>query len=426
MEALSRMLRATGRSCSRPPAHGLFLCFPVLLVLISTRGSTEEGRFRLNGYAKSFALLQQPVSVPEIRNPESRRIWLNRVRTKLFWRPSYVVSGEFAYELSARATGSTSSGAAWAAAPSLFDYRVRDLGTRLYPRNDAADRGFTVTQNLDRAVVTVSLPRAELHVGRQVVAFGSARAVNPTDVVAPYSPEVLDKDERVGVDAIRLRVPVGMMGELDAGVVPGRDVSTRSGAGFVRGGFISRGVDVYLTAMGYRDHLLLGMDLAGSLGDAGAWLEAAWTRRPDGRSFLRISTGLDHRFPNGIYGTLEYHLNGAGVSRTGDYYKLLDDRTYTAGGVFLLGRHYVAPGLAWQLTPLWSVHLPVLWNLSDRSAFLSPSFEYGCFQNGSVSGGVLFGLGRSSGASPFPASLDVRSEFGPFPTLGFVSMSYYF
>ncbi len=426
MEALYRILPGAGRRSSRTPAHGLYLCLPVLLVLIPTRGSTEEDRFRLSGYAKTFAMYQQPASVPEFRNEESPRIWLNRVRAKLLWRPAHVVSGEFAYELSVRVTGASSSGAAWLAAPSLFDYRVRDLETRLFPRGDATARGFTASQNLDRAVVTVSLPRADIYVGRQVVAFGSARTVNPTDVVAPYSPEVLDKEERVGVDAIRLRVPVGTMGELDAGVVPGWDVSTRSGAGFVRGGFISHGVDVYMMAMGFRDHLLLGLDLAGSLGDAGAWLEAAWTRRPDGRSFLRISTGLDHQFPNGIYGTLEYHLNGAGVSRARDYATLRDDRTYTAGGVFLLGRHYVAPGLAWQLTPLWSVHLPVLWNLTDRSAFLSPAFEYGILQNGSVSGGVLFGLGRSTGASPMSDSRDARSEFGPFPTLGFVSMSYYF
>ena len=70
--------------------------------------------------------------------------------------------------------------------------------------------------------------------------------------------------------------------------------------------------------------------------------------------------------------------------------------------------------------------MPVLWNLSDRSAFLSPAIEYGCFQNGTVSGGVLLGLGRGSGAPPSRASNGVQSEFGPFPTLGFVSMSYYF
>jgi len=426
MEALYRMSPGAGLRGFCPSAHGLFLCCLVLLALNPTRGSTDEGRFRLSGYAKSFAMLQQRVSVPEIRKPESRRMWLNRVRLKLVWRPAREVSGEFAYELSARATGAPSPATPWLPSSALFDYRVRDLETRLYPRIDGTGRGFTMTQNLDRAVVTVSLPHADVYVGRQVVAFGSARAVNPTDVVAPFSPEVLDKEERVGVDAIRLRVPVGIMGELDAGFVPGRDFSTQSGAGFVRGRFVSHGADVYVTAMGFRDHLLLGLDVAGPLGDAGAWVEAAWIRKPDGRSFPRISTGLDHRFSNGVYGTLEYHLNGAGASRTRDYHTLLEDRTYVAGGVFLLGRHYVAPGLAWQLTPLWSVRLTALCNLTDRSAFMSAAFEYGVFQNGSISGGVLFGHGRGSGVSSSPVSIDVPSEFGPFPTLGFVSVSYYF
>ena len=411
---------------SRPPAHVLFLCFLVFLALMPARGAADEGRIRLSGYAKSFVMLEQRASVPDIRKPEPRRIWLNRVRVKLFWRPAPVLSGEFAYDLSARAAGAPSAGAPWLPASALLDYRVKDLGARLYPRADGTDRSFTVTQNLDRALLTVSLPRADVYVGRQVVAFGSARAVNPTDVITPFSPEVLDREERVGVDAVRLRVPVGTMGELDAGVVPGWDVSKQSGAGFVRGRFMAHGADVHVMAMGFREHLLLGLDVAGSLGDAGAWLEAAWTRKPDGRSFLRISTGLDHRISNGVYGTLEYHLNGAGVSRSRDYRTLLEDRTYAAGGVFLLGRHYVAPGLAWQLTPLWSVRMPVLWNLSDRSAFLSPAIEYGCFQNGTVSGGVLLGLGRGSGAPPSRASNGVQSEFGQFPTLGFVSVNYYF
>ncbi len=426
MEALYRMSPGAGLRRFCPPAHGLFLCCLVLLALIPTTGLTHEGRIRLSGYAKSFAMLQQRVSVPEIRKPESRRIWLNRVRLKLIWRPAREVSGEFAYELSARVTGAPSSATPWLPSPALFDYRVRDFESRLYPRIDVRGRGFTMTQNLDRAVVTVSLPRADVYVGRQVVAFGSARAVNPTDVVAPYSPEVLDKEERLGVDSIRLRVPVGTMGELDAGFVPGRDFSTESGAAFVRGRFVSHGADVYVTAMGFRDHLLVGLDAARSLGDAGAWVEAVWIRRPDGRSFPRISTGLDHRFSNGVYGTLEYHLNGAGASRTRDYHTLLEDQTYLAGGVFLLGRHYVAPGLAWQLTPLWSVRLSVLCNLTDRSAFLSPAFEYGISQNGSISGGVLFGLGRGSGESSSRVSIDVPSEFGPFPALGFASLSYYF
>ena len=394
--------------------------------MIPTRGWTDEGRLSLTGYVKGFGMVREPVSDTEIRDPETQRILLNRVRLKLFWRPGFGVTGEFAYELSGRAPGAPSSDASRLPAPAPFDYRVKDLRTRLYPAPGAERRGFTITQNLDRAVVTISLPRADVYLGRQVVAFGSARVVNPTDVVAPYSPQALDKEERVGVDAIRLRVPVGMMGELDAGVIPGWDLSKKSGAGFVRGRFFSHGTDVYVMAMGFQDRLLLGVDLARSLGDAGAWLEAAWTRAPAGRSFLRVSTGLDYRFSNGAYGTLEYHLNGAGVSSTRDYWRLFADRTYAAGGVYLLGRHYVAPAMAWQLTPLWSVRMPVLWNLSDRSAYLSPAFEYGFLQDAFVSGGVLYGYGRGPAPVRTGVSEKVESEFGLYPTVCFASLHYYF
>ena len=288
---MRRMLLVEVSSRSYPQEHGSLLCCLVLLALmIPTPGWTDEGRLSLTGYVKGFAMVREPVSDTEIRDPETQRILLNRVRLKLFWRPGFGVTGEFAYELSGRAPGAPSSDASRLPAPAPFDYRVKDLRTRLYPAPGAERRGFTITQNLDRAVVTISLPRADVYLGRQVVAFGSARVVNPTDVVAPYSPQALDKEERVGVDAIRLRVPVGMMGELDAGVIPGWDLSKKSGAGFVRGRFFSHGTDVYVMAMGFQDRLLLGVDLARSLGDAGAWLEAAWTRSSGGPV---VSAGFD-------------------------------------------------------------------------------------------------------------------------------------
>ncbi len=423
---MHRMLPGAGSSRPHPQANGLFLCCLITLALMPTRAWTDQGSLRLSGYVKSFAMVQVPVPNSEIRNPETGRILLNRVRFELFWRPGPGVSGEFAYELSGRIPGAPSLEASRLPAPALFDYRVKDLKTRLFPRTDGAGRGFTVTQNLDRASVTVSLPRADVYVGRQVVAFGSARAVNPTDVIAPYSPDVLDKDERVGVDAIRLRAPVGIMGELDAGIIPGWNLSKKRGAGFLRGRFFTHGTDVYVTAMRYQDNLLLGADLARSLGDAGAWLEAAWTRAAGGRSFMRISTGLDYQFSNGVYGTLEYHLNGAGVSSTRDYRSLLNDPTHTTAGVYLLGRHYVAPSLAWQLTPLWSIRVPVLWNLTDRSAFLSPAFEYGFFQDASVSGGVFYGIGGRPGSTQSGFSEFPESEFGLYPAVYFASLRYYF
>ncbi|MBN2105171.1 bifunctional alpha,alpha-trehalose-phosphate synthase (UDP-forming)/trehalose-phosphatase [bacterium] len=56
---------------------------------------------------------------------------------------------------------------------------------------------------------------AAVYCGRQDIVWGSARTVNPMDVIAPFSFGSLDTEDRRGVDAIRLRIPVGCMGEID-------------------------------------------------------------------------------------------------------------------------------------------------------------------------------------------------------------------
>jgi len=81
-----------------------------------------------------------------------------------------------------------------------------------------------VLQNLDRLYATVAAPHFDLYVGRQAIAWGSARAVNPTDIIAPFLYTEIDTEDRVGVDAARLRIPAGALGEIDAAYVGGEDL----------------------------------------------------------------------------------------------------------------------------------------------------------------------------------------------------------
>ena len=420
-----------GEDNSRLPRQGdrVWWWFVIVLGLMPVGGWADESHLWVGGYVKGFATLQDPASVREINDSERQQIWLNPIRLKLFWQPGSWVSGELAYELAGRVQRGVAAGAGDLPRPAPFAYRVKDLRTHLYPASGGFGRTFALTQNLDRALITICLPLVDIYVGRQAIAFGSARVVNPTDVVAPFTYEALDKEERVGVDAIRLRFPVGMMGELDVGAISGRNFWLKHGAGFVRSRFYVQETDVLLMAMVFQEHLLLGVDLARSLVDAGSWLEAAWTRTSGGRSFVRLSGGLDYQFANGLYGFFEYHLNGAGLSREGDYLRLLLDPAYTEGGVYLLGRHYAAPGLTCQATLLLTVSLQTLLSLTDGSAFLAPGFEYGLSQDVFVSGGMFYGLGRGpqSRKSEIDGSMEIepRSEFGLYPAIYFVSLRYY-
>jgi hypothetical protein len=65
-------------------------------------------------------------------------------------------------------------------------------------------------------LLTIKIGAADIFIDRQAVAWGSGRLFNPTDVVTPYAFNELDKEERLGVDAVRVRVTLCRMGNFPA------------------------------------------------------------------------------------------------------------------------------------------------------------------------------------------------------------------
>ena len=113
-------------------------------------------------------------------------------------------------------------------------YRAVDFDSRIYPTNDESVGSVGIYHNLDRAAIQFSTDFADFSIGRDAIAWGSARIVNPTDIIAPYSYDQLDTEDRVGVDAIRVRIPIGVMGEIDTGYIFGNKFSFDKSAVFLR------------------------------------------------------------------------------------------------------------------------------------------------------------------------------------------------
>lgn len=396
----------------RLPIH-TYRLWIVGIVFLFTQGgaAAHEGALRVGGYVKGFISVLDPSSYAG--GGSMRGVALIPLRLKVFWKTNERVSGEFAYELTPQVRRGEALFSAALPRPEPFSYRGVDL-----------PGSFAFAQNLDRAFFTVSVPAADFYLGRQAIAFGSARVVNPTDVIAPFTYETLDKEEWAGVDALRARLPVGEMGEVDAGVVFGRNFSVRAGAAFLRGRFYL--METYFSPMAlvFRENLLLGIDLARSMGGAGSWLEAAFVRaNRSGEDYFRVSCGLDYRFSNGIYGFFEYHFNGAGASQVGAYLQLLGETAFTEGGVYLMGRHYAAPGFTYQATPLLTLSVQTLVNLGDGSAFFAPQAEYSFTEDVFAAAGAFYGLGRR--ARVRTEGIEPRSEFRLYPAIYFASLRVY-
>jgi len=412
------------------------------LALFLALGRAAAGeKFTVGGYLKSFFMVFR-FPEPEDSGTAPRQALLGisstRLRLKLSFSPSDRLSFQAAYDISPRIQDPLffrSSPFGYALDPG--GYRAADFRNPLFPGRDDPVGSFGLYHNLDRLSVTVRSGIGDLIIGRQPMAWGSGRVVSPTDVIAPFSFNELDKEERYGVDGVRLRVPLGTLSELDIGYVFGKKFKFSQSAFFLKSRFSILKTDLTFIFLGFRRDLLLGIDLARSVGGAGVWLEGAFVvpdafdrSRPQGnKDYVRLSAGLDGSLSGQTYAFLEYHFNSAGAAQPESYTNLLSQPAYTRGSAYLLGKHYLFAGLNYQLTPLVPLTGMAVYNASDGSWSLSPQAEYNISENIYLAGGAYFGIGKRPAASLFAGPAvrpELASEFGSYPDFAYLSFRFYF
>lgn len=386
-----------------------------------------DAELRIGGYYKNFStLFNSPIPEASVSG-----VVVNRLRLNLSYAPTDTLSFAFAYDFTPRVQDPLLfSQAPFAIGVASSAYRVADFDSPIYPRAEDPVGNIGIYHNLDRASVQFSTDFADFSVGRDAIAWGSARVVNPTDVVAPYTYDQLDTEDRVGVDAIRVRVPVGVMGEIDAGYISGTDFDFDKSAAFLRTQLNAAETDLSILLLAFQRDLLIGLDIARGIGGAGFWLETAYVRtapfddEPDAsEDYLRTSVGLDYSFGGETYAFIEYHFNGTGAQEPENYLTNLEQPAYTRGSVYLLGTHYLAPGFTRQITPLVGFGGQLLFNLSDVSTWVAPQVSYNIAEDIHLSVGGLISLGKR----PEDGELtELRSEFGSYPNLFFSSFRVYF
>lgn len=297
-------------------------------------------------------------------------------------------------------------------------YRLWDLDEHLalVEKTD----GFLLRQNLDRMLLTVPVAGADVHFGRQAMTFGEARILDVMDVVSPFPFGTLDKEYKMGVDAVRVRVPTGDLAELDFAVA-GRRHSDREdfGLAFGRAQGVFGGWTGTVLAMRFVDHGLIGTSLAGSAKGAGLWLDAAFTAaglfgtRVRAQDYARVTVGAEYTLSDGTMLLAEYGWNGAGTER--NFSSRLSHVAYRDGRVSLLGRHHLAAQASTNLTPRVVGSLQGILSATDGSASVAPALQFDAAAGCLVNAGAYFQLGKRARGTPEPVS-----EFGTRPQVYFV------
>lgn len=368
------------------------------------------------GYAKGFALFQNQAG-----NYTDSWTLTNPWAFKLSYVPRDFLSVNLAYVISPH----------WNSPAVVFDetgttspsrYRFRDFDQRLCPKAGNESEKPSLWHNLDRAYFRISAEWGDLYLGRQPIAWGSARFINPTDIIAPYGFQELDNEDRVGVDAFRMNIPLGQMSEIGLGYIAGHNFELPNSALYLRPKIYLLKTDLAVILIRFRGNTLYGVDAAKSLGGAGTWLEAGYAEfKETSQNAMRLSLGADYKLSDRVYAFGEYHYNGFGESNKSDYILNSPKSAYLENNVYLLAKHYLTFGINFQWTPLLnSVTQPIL-NLNDRSAIFNHQFEFNLTQNSYIACGFFKSIGEKDSSGS-----EVRSEFGSYPDIYFLSFRKYF
>ncbi|MDD5168087.1 MAG: hypothetical protein PHN75_04655 [Syntrophales bacterium] len=393
----------------------------------------EVGQSGGSGYFKTYGIGIFPKRVEGTPAELQRGTgWqsLNAVRLNGYSRPAENLKVEVGYEFqalwfsgsAARQGGPTGTLASTLSPTPGATYRLVDLNNEITSSTD--DRNYMLTQNLDRLAAHWKTGKADVTIGRQAITFGQAKVIQTTDVLLPYSFRQLNVEYRIGVDAVRAQIPISQMGEIDVGVVVGDKAKSDESAAFARLKTTFKETDLVGMAMSFSGARLLGGGLQRGIWLLGYNLDAAcvWTDQDD--RYFRLSQSLDYSFKSGLTLFTEYHFNGAGTDDPSAYLSRLSNFAYRRGGVFLLGRHYIIPGMTYPITALLNSRLQTMTNLQDGSTFISGSLEYGLSQNVYLDAGFFGALGSSPQQGV--AGVALTTEFGSYPNQIYGALRWYF
>jgi hypothetical protein len=271
---------------------------------------------------------------------------------------------------------------------------------------------------LDRINLQYARGPLDVTIGRQAIGFGRILIFSPLDVIAPFAPDAIDTDVRIGVDAARTIYNYGLDGQAGVIAVWGDEERNNSYLGTWTDNMSS--IDLLLIGGRLRGRDMIGAGLAGSLGTLGLKGEISFHQgrdlnTPGGDLYDNYAIGAIegwYRFDNGISLVLEYLYNGPGSDQPEEYLQVLNSAPLQEGLTYLLGKHYLMLAPSYEIHPLATLQGLAILNLQDESALVRPTLDLSLSDNLSLQ--LFWTLHKGEGPQVINPLLPVipKSEFG--------------
>ncbi len=358
--------------CRKSGFQAAILAFLTLLCGATLAGLPLDSR--VGGYYKNLLIASR--TLPFFGPRESYVVDLNRLRVRLNGGVGAYVSFDIQYD-NEILLGSYLDTQQF----KVLDALERD--TYFNWEGTYLDRGgIQGRHRLYRASLSFAGERAGLRIGRQRLAWGTALFWNPVDILNPFNPIQLEREEREGVDAMLFTWDYGDLSRLSLVRARQRD----GGSSALRWRSHWSGFDLALTAGRFTGDNMMGFDFAGQLGLIGLRGEVTRTESREDGGYTRLVLGADRSFANTLTLNMELYFNGQGRGDAAEY----DFGRLLRGEILSLARYYGGFYLAFDLTPIlrWDNFLIV--NLDDHSRFFSPRLVFSPTGNIDLSLGMQY------------------------------------
>lgn len=346
----------------------LLFSFLIILLLFDLKAETEFSGYYENRFFLIFNTIKSDQSENNIKTGD-----YNRLRLKLKASPAEKIRVNLAVDFF-----------------SFYGSLLTPVGVSDNTPGDLSGNEMEI--DLDRVYADIYFKHFDLSIGKQRIATGVSYLWAPLDIFNRVN-FMEPKEEKAGVNAVKLYAPIGKDKAVTAVFLPDDDLGSSGKA--VRFKWTLFNIDAGFTYMnGYQNfNSVLGFDLRGE-NFIGWWIEYGSFRTITG-NYRKFVFGMDYTFQigSGLYWLSEYLYDSGGDTDFNNY----DYNLVRNGERFTLGRNYLFSMLRYGISDFASLSISYIGNLDDGSFLINPAFSYELFQNVSITSGLYIPMGKSGG-----------------------------